>query len=499
MPRWVFLLTASVGIAGMASALVVARSVPSGRRAPESYVAPESSLPAGIRAFPGAQGYGAMAAGGRGGRIVLVTTLSNEGAGSLRACIEMRVPRVCVFRVNGVIRFTGRPPVISHPFLTIAGQTAPGGGITLAHSGGQDGVTPLLIKNTHDIVVRDIRVRTDLKGAVRGGNDAITFENSRNVILDHVSGSWALDENVNGQGDNDNVTISWSVFAEGIPRHDKCALLGSDPTKPQRMSFIHNLCAHNGDRNPDINFVPGSCIDVVNNVFYNAGSQFAEVWESYGGTTANIVGNTFRAGPDTSADAIGIDRQTPGSRGGARVYVEGNAFDGRFTREASALSEILAQQPICPLSIKPALAKDAYLAVLRQAGAMPRDAVDQRIVQDVQDRSGHIRKEPGTIPVTSTVVAPSDLDEDGMPDAWERAHGTLSDRADPWEDADRDGLANLDEYLDDAHRALVGQAPPLAYQRVVDPDPRPQRCSIADMIAAITISPPSWLKWLSSL
>src|SRR3546814_4955771 len=99
------------------------------------------------------------------------------------------------------------------------------------------------------------------------------------VILDHVSGAWALDENVNGQGQNDLITVSWSIFAEGIPRHDKCALLASDPRGPQRFSFVKNLCAHNGDRNPDANFPPDSCVEIVNNVFYNAGSQFAEIWE----------------------------------------------------------------------------------------------------------------------------------------------------------------------------------------------------------------------------
>src|SRR3546814_29938 len=130
------------------------------------------------------------------------------------------------------------------------------GGILLTHAGGANGFTPLVVKRTHDVVVRHIRVRTDRNGEERGGNDAFTIEDSSNVILDHVSGSWALDENVNGQGQNDLITVSWSIFAEGIPRHDKCALLASDPRGPQRFSFVKNLCAHNGDRNPDANFPP---------------------------------------------------------------------------------------------------------------------------------------------------------------------------------------------------------------------------------------------------
>src|SRR3546814_8729972 len=130
------------------------------------------------------------------------------------------------------------------------------GGILLTHAGGANGFTPLVVKRTHDVVVRHIRVRTDRNGEERGGNDAFTIEDSSNVILDHVSGSWALDENVNGQGQNDLITVSWSIFAEGIPRHDKCALLASDPRGPQRFRFVKNLCAHNGDRNPDANFPP---------------------------------------------------------------------------------------------------------------------------------------------------------------------------------------------------------------------------------------------------
>lgn len=406
-------------------------------------------------AFPGALGYGAGSAGGRGGKVIAVTTLADDGPGSLRACIDHDGPRVCVFRVSGLIRFTQRPPIISHPFITIAGQTAPGGGIVIAHAGGPQGVTPLLIKNTHDVIIRDIRVRTDMRGDVRGGNDAITFENSYNIMIDHVSGSWALDENINGQGDNDNVTISWSIFAEGIPKHDKCALLGSDPTRPQKMSFIYNVCAHNGDRNPDMNFTPRSCIDVINNVFYDAGFQFAELWESYGGTSANLVGNIFRAGPSTSDKAIGIDRQRIGSRGRGQIYIQDNVFDGNFVQQAVDLGEITVDRPVCPLSVKPLPAQAAYEEVLRQAGAFPRDAVDQRIVKQVRDRTGHIRKQADMIPEMAAGTPPVDTDGDGMPDEWERTHGTQPKVSDPWKDADGDGVLNLDRYLDDAHRALM--------------------------------------------
>lgn len=403
-------------------------------------------------AFAGAQGYGAMSAGGRGGRVIAVTTLADAGRGSLRACIEQSGPRVCVFRVAGVIRFTQRPPVISRPFITIAGQSAPGGGITLAHAGGPAGFTPLIIKGTHDVIIRHIRIRMDVRGADRGANDAITIENSRNIIVDHVSGSWALDENINGQGDNDNVTISWSIFAEGIARHDKCALLGSDPSRAQRVSFLHNICAHHGDRNPDLNFRPGSCIEVINNLFYNAQSQFAEVWESYGGTSASIVANIFRAGPNTGPQTIGIDRQKLGSRGAARVFVQRNMFDGDFIDMAPGLGEVVADRPVCPLTIRPLSPEAAYRAVLSGAGAWPRDRIDHRIVTEIRSRTGRIRRSPGSIPPTVHQPAPSDSDNDGTPDGWERGNGSNPAMADAWKDADRNGIPNLEQYLDDAHR-----------------------------------------------
>ncbi|MFB0612647.1 pectate lyase family protein [Aurantiacibacter poecillastricola] len=405
----------------------------------------------GRTAFIGAEGYGAGAEGGHGGRIMKVTSLADRGAGTLRECIEAVGRRVCVFEVSGVIRFTRQRPVIRNPYITIAGETAPGDGITLAHAGGRGAYTPLTIKDTHNVIVRHIRVRADLIGESRGGNDAINISNSEDVILDHVSASWALDENLGAWGDNDRLTISWSVFAEGIPPHDKCALLASDPDGPQQISFVRNLCAHNGDRNPDVNVPRGSCVDVVNNVFYNAESQFTEIWESYGGSPVNVVGNFYRAGPDTDHElAAALDRPTEGSKGTAQIYAADNVMDG-IPLQTDRVSPALVDNPPCPLQSRPVAAEQAMRQVLDQAGTFPRDAVDERIVSEVRRSGGHIRRSPGDLPALAAGQPYRDGDGDGMADSWERENGANPEIADAWEGADGDGWTHLDRFLHFMH------------------------------------------------
>ncbi|MET1756695.1 pectate lyase [Novosphingobium sp. RD2P27] len=411
-------------------------------------------------AFPGAVGFGAQSRGGRGGKIIEVTTLADAGEGSLRTCLEHKMPRVCVFRVAGVIRFAGRPPTIRSPYLTVAGQTAPAPGITLAHSGGPDARTPLLIKNTHDVIIRHIRVRNDRLGESRGSEDSFTIETSDNVILDHVSGSWARDEIVNGYGDNDRITISNSLFAQGIPRHDKCALLASDPKTAQRLSFIGNLCAHNGDRNPDINFPPGSCVEVFNNVLYNAQSEFAEVWQSFGGSPVAIIGNSFIGGPDTSKKAVGIALNTTGSTGKAAVYQTRNSFEGNFTPVGAEIASVAVSSPPCPLSFEPLPTAVARTRVLAEAGAWPRDSFDREMVETVRNRAGRIVTKPGIIPAdaqASAMTAPPypDIDRDGMDDRWEAKNGSNPFYPDAWADPDGDGFAHLDRFLDYLHQRVM--------------------------------------------
>lgn len=448
--------------AGLFAAIVIAGcSASSGGEAGAADPAPDNVvqkpwIPSEKPAFRGAAGYGSISQGGRGGKVIAVTTLADSGPGTLRACIEASGPRVCVFRVSGMIRFVGRSPWIRHPFITIAGQTAPGGGITLAHSGGPEGRTPLVAKDTHDVIVRHLRIRNDRTGSDKGSEDAITYENSSRLIFDHLSASWARDEIVSGYADNDHVTISNSILAWGIPKHDKCALLASHPKDPQNVSFIGNLCAHNGDRNPDVNFPPGSCIEIVNNVFYNAKSEFAEVWETWGGTPVSLVGNSFVAGPDTSKSAIGVTRQSLASKGMARIYLADNRYIGKFLPAGPTVAAAQAKTPACAMTLRPQSAAAAYASVLGRAGAWPRDALDRQVSEEARLRKGRIIKAPGTIPAIAAGQPYPDRDGDGMDDGWEKRSGADPARYDPWEDSDRDGTANLDAFLDHLHDRLVG-------------------------------------------
>lgn len=429
----------------LASAPACAQTNPSAEQA-EAVQASDIDL-SRAATFPGAVGYGASSQGGKGGKIIAITNLDDSGPGSYRACVEATGPRVCVFRVDGVIRFTAAPPIIRNPFLTIAGQTAPGVGITLSHAGGPEGRTPLVIKDTHDVIVRHIRVRLDRHGGDRRAEDAITIEDSRDVIVDHVSASGARDELVNGHGDNQNITISHSIFANGVPRHDKCALLASDPVNPVNFSFIGNVCAHNGDRNPDANFPPNSCVEVINNVFYNAQSEFAEVWESEGGTPIAIVGNSFIAGPNTRRATVGIENDRTGSAGRARVFAADNTFDGQFVTMSGNAKEVLVSSPPCKLTTVPIAASAALERALDVAGAYPRDAIDQQVVQEIRDRSGRIGYLPRNLAESTGATSYPDNDGDGMDDRWERQTGADTERADAWEDSDGNGVLNFEAFL----------------------------------------------------
>ncbi len=428
---------------------------------------------AGPKAFPTAEGFGANARGGRGGDVHQVVNLDDSGPGSLRACVEAGGPRTCVFRVSGTIDLASSL-VIKEPYITIAGQTAPGDGITL-RNGSNNPFTPLVIDDTHDVIIRYIRSRPGPSDVPSSSLDALQIvKGSRDVIIDHVSLSWAVDEVFSiypekGREATD-ITLQWSILAEGLDysthikarHHSKGILLVSGKEQPidARFSLHHNLVAHNRDRMPDLNFA--GLVDYVNNVMYNARSEFGEIRTSYGDVNLNFVGNYIKSGPNTSGKAPGLDLKPEDPANTFRVYLADNV--GPRTRSAASPPEALLKEddrgfvvaerhPAAP--VETTSAAQAFEDVLRNAGAIRprRDDVDARIVGEVEQGRGQVIDHPDEVggwPVLNSAPPPVDQDQDGMADDWETANGL-----DPTDPDDRnnvagsEGYTNLENYLNE--------------------------------------------------
>jgi hypothetical protein len=278
------------------------------------------------------------------------------------------------------------------------------------------------------------------------------------VIVDHVSMSWAPDENFNAHGAVSNLTVQWSILAEALMSHSKGSLTCSDGWQCRGVSLHHNLYVSNRDRNPDLKAAPSGSVDVVNSVLHNPKSAFAEVWPSWGGTRANIVGNTFRKGPSTvSGWTHAVRYHDVGAAGATAIHVAGNASDVPLL--APGTSAYVVPRPVAPLSVAAEPAAAAYDGVLARAGAWPRDAADARAIADVRNRGGMLISSPSQVggwPDLAPGAPPSDADRDGMPDAWELARGLgPSNPADRNADRDGDGYTNLEEYLNELASKLV--------------------------------------------
>lgn len=414
------------------------------------------------KAFPGAQGFGAATPGGRGGRVLLVTNLRDHGKGSLRAAINARGRRTVVFRVSGTIRLR-TPLEIRNPYVTVAGQTAPGGGITLrAHRCNGDGTMSI---HSHDVVVRFLRMRPGPHPCAGKGESSdglsIYKKGAHHVVVDHSSISWAVDENLGIWDDAHHVTLSWNIISEGLSKsthaegeHSKGAHLSGDRTR--KISFHHNLLAHNNDRNPQPTN-PGVA-DIRNNIVYNYGKNAALTSNSHGKPHFNFVGNYFIPGRDTDRSEHELD--VYGDRGtGWAFFVRGNLGPHR-RRNGLAQRRTVSPEgrrsmrgaPFKAAKVRTTGAVKARRQVLSRAGAtvQHRDRVDRRVVRSVRRGTGRIIDRPGQVggwPQLPSEAAPRDRDRDGMPDQWERNHGTRPRVHDSSRDKDQDGWTNLEEYL----------------------------------------------------
>lgn len=330
--------------------------------------------------FPGAEGFGITSRAGRGGDILHVTNLNDAGSGSLRAAIEADGPRIIVFDVGGVIHLAS-PLRIDSPYCTIAGQTAPAQGILIRDFG--------MKIRTHDVLVQHLAIRPGDEGPGPYGTlDGLNMNGSGtyNVVIDHCSISWGIDENLDTWKDVHNITISNCIISEclrdsrlGHP-NSKGYLAGR---RNKNIAFLGNLMAHNEKRN--LMIYGGTSVLIVNNVFYNAGAgSFAYIGDGWndGPPTGVFVGNVFMAGPGTTADIAIMIGPSPD---GTQVYEAFNYFDAGSIRGGRE-NYFVPLSPISLAGITCKIRKNEVLnSVLAHAGARPgnRDAVDERIANPV--------------------------------------------------------------------------------------------------------------------
>lgn len=436
-----------------------------------------------LPAFPSAEGFGASSIGGRGGGVIEVTNLFDSGPGSLRAALEATGPRTVVFRTGGTIELYS-PIIVRSPYVTIAGQTAPGEGIAIANVTDSPGTTrtPIVIA-THNVVVRHLRVRPGVgDGTAKPWSGAAGVDGVRiaggstgavhDVVIDHSSVSWALDENVQVGNNATDVTIQWSIVSEGLDKsvhpdgsHSRGLLATGTTTR--RVSIHHNLFAHNEDRNPQLSLENEA--EVINNVVYDY--RFKAISSSDAGAdkgvpiALDIGGNYIKRGPDSTRNHREVDLFPIGSQSpGWRLHLERNIGPFR-TADTQPEEDVLNQQDLgayivgLPSFESPDMgatdrALQAYEDVLDSAGATvpERDDVDRRVVNDARDGTGGLidnQSEVGGWPALSAGVPPPDDDHDGMPNVWESSHDL--DPADPADGAQtsHSGYTWLEDYLNE--------------------------------------------------
>jgi hypothetical protein len=453
---------------------------------------------ADIPAFPGAEGGGKFSFGGRGGKVYVVTNLNDEGEGSFRWACEQGGARIVVFNVAGIIQLKS-PVIIRAPYITIAGHTAPGDGVCIAGES--------VWINTHDVVVRYMRFRRGITNVGRR-DDAIGGNPVGNIMIDHVSASWGGDENMSmyrhmyndstGKTEEKlgtvNITIQNSIFSESLDtwNHAFGSTLGGE-----NCTFMRNLWANNTGRNPSIGW--NGIFNFANNVVFNWVHRSVDGGDYR--AQYNIINNYFKPGPATPRNTpVGhriLKPESGRSKLGylvfGRAYVNGNIMEGYEkitannwaggvqvedepnTGKYTDYMKVNKPLPMPAITIMPT--KEAYSYVLENAGAtLPkRDAVDQRITEQV--RTGKIKylenvKLPETqfqhrrLPIDSykqgiiTDISQvggypdykgmphKDSDNDGMPDEWEIKKGlNPKDAADASLDKDKNGYSNIEDYL----------------------------------------------------
>jgi pectate lyase len=414
-----------------------------------------------VPAFPGAVGFGSVTSGGRGGRVIFVTNLDDAGSGSLRAACLAGGPRIIIFRTGGTIRLKGNI-VVHNPYMTIAGQTAPGGGICVR--GGA------LTIAAHDVIVRGMRFRVGDEPAGPNPDDRDSLQmdnhggNCYRVIIDHCSISWAVDEDVEiwTPGAHD-ITISNSIISEGLYRslhpkgpHSMGLIIGFGT---RNITVYGNLLAHNNERNPR---VQATRVEVINNVVYDAGRMNVDIGSGTEPEYVSVIGNYFKKGPSWRANPFPVfvrQKIYPGSR----IYVSDNIAIG-YADLCNDSSHLTGSVPFAASGVAAQPAKTVFDQVLENAGASPQhpDAVDARIIRETRDGTGHIIDsvaQVGGWPTLGAGTPPVDSDNDGMPDQWETAKGLNPNSAADARAYRSDGYTNLEAYLNSFYAGVRAASP----------------------------------------
>lgn len=454
---------------------------------------PKELMQADIPAFPGAEGGGAFTRGGRGGKVFVVTSLEDIGKGTFREAVEAFGARTIVFNVSGIIQLK-KPLNMRAPYVTIAGQTAPGDGVCIA------GET--FSVDTHDVIIRHMRFRRGATDVTRR-DDAVGGNVVGNFIMDHCSTSWGLDENMsmyrhmykpNEKSErkklpSSNVTIQNSISSEALDtyNHSFGSTIGG-----HNSTFMRNLWANNTGRNCS-NGMSGD-FNFVNNVVFNWWHRTIDGGDQ--SSMFNIINNYFKPGPITPTDKPIRYRilkpetgyYVPKTYG--RAYVSGNHivgspevtndnWNGGIQAGSKEEQEYIKQSKPFDMPVFPIMkAEEAYEFVLNNVGAtLPkRDAVDERVIKQV--RTGKIEYKEGLentigsefikrrLPADSykkgIITSPDqvggypeykgkpykDSDNDGISDAWEKKYGlNPKDASDANKDSNGDGYTNLEKYI----------------------------------------------------
>ncbi len=444
-----------------------------------------------LLAFPGAEGFGRFTTGGRGGRVLEVTNLNDDNnPGSFRWAVSQSYPRIIVFEVSGTIMLQSDLN-INYGNLTIAGQTAPGDGICIANH--------TVECKASNVIVRYMRFR--LGDLTKEADDSFWGRDQSNIILDHCSLSWAIDEDGSWY-DNKNFTMQWCMYSESLyhsyhPKgdHGYGGIWGG-----MGATFHHNLLADNSSRNPRFNGArynsthSTEIVDFRNNVIFNWGFN-----SSYGGESGNqnMINNYYLPGPATSTGSASHRIVQPYDTYGqpyGKWYLSGNYMAGDTAvtdnnwnggvqpENGQPLDSLKLDAPVPVAPVTTQSAQDAFQSVLASAGCSfpTRDSADMRVINEIKTGQAPFgatyngglkgiidsQNDVGGWPTLISLPAPLDSDHDGMPDSWETAHGLNPADSSDARQVGPDGYTMIEEYIN----GLVNPSPLSVKKSIQVPD-----------------------------